>query len=101
MADAMARHPPLRTVPKGVMHVPVTPFGNDAAVDYGTFEKLVDWHVRQKPSSLCVILHVAESVSPTNVHSAVRLRSFTSFASFPISERIKAANSSGLSPTTI
>jgi len=55
----------LRTVPKGVMHVPVTPFKNDMAVDYDTFEKLVDWHVRQSPSSLCVILHIAESVSLT------------------------------------
>jgi len=53
----------LRTVPKGVMHIPVTPFKEDMAVDYGTFEKLVDWHVKQAPSSLCVILHIAESVS--------------------------------------
>lgn len=58
--------PPLRTVPKGVMHVPVTPFKKDLSVDYGTFEKLVDWHCRQNPSSLCVILHIAESVSLTN-----------------------------------
>ena len=54
---------PLRTVPKGVMHVPVTPFKDDMSVDYATFEKLVDWHVRQNPSSLCVVLHIAESVS--------------------------------------
>jgi dihydrodipicolinate synthase/N-acetylneuraminate lyase len=54
---------PLRSVPKGVMHVPVTPFKGDLSVDYATFEKLVDWHVRQKPSSLCVVLHIAESVS--------------------------------------
>jgi len=54
---------PLRTVPRGVMHVPVTPFKDDLSVDYATFEKLVDWHVRQKPSSLCVVLHIAESVS--------------------------------------
>jgi 4-hydroxy-tetrahydrodipicolinate synthase len=54
---------PLRAVPKGVMHVPVTPFRDDMAVDYDTFEKLVDWHVRQNPSSLCVVLHIAESVS--------------------------------------
>lgn len=56
---------PLRTVPKGLMHVPVTPFKDDMAVDYDTFEKLVDWHIRQDPSSLCVILHIAESVSLT------------------------------------
>ena len=47
------------------MHVPVTPFNGDMSVDYATFEKLVDWHVRQKPSSLCVVLHIAESVSLT------------------------------------
>lgn len=57
------KNAPLRTVPKGVMHVPVTPFKDDMSVDYDTFEKLVDWHVRQNPSSLCVILHIAESVS--------------------------------------
>jgi 4-hydroxy-tetrahydrodipicolinate synthase len=61
----MSNSQPLRTVPAGVMHVPVTPFNNDLSVDYATFEKLVDWHVRQKPSSLCVILHIAESVSLT------------------------------------
>ncbi len=56
---------PLRTVPKGVMHVPVTPFKDDMSVDYETFAKLVDWHIRQNPSSLCVILHIAESCSLT------------------------------------
>jgi len=61
----MSKSQPLRTVPRGVMHVPVTPFKNDLSVDYDTFEKMVDWHVRQKPSSLCVILHIAESVSLT------------------------------------
>jgi 4-hydroxy-tetrahydrodipicolinate synthase len=61
----MSNSKPLRTVPAGVMHVPVTPFNNDLSVDYATFEKLVDWHVRQQPSSLCVILHIAESVSLT------------------------------------
>ena len=55
----------LRTVPRGIMHVPVTPFKDDGAVDYATFERLVDWHVKQAPSSLCVILHIAESLSLT------------------------------------
>lgn len=60
-----SRKQALRTVPAGVMHVPVTPFKDDLSVDYRTFEKLIDWHVRQQPSSLCVILHIAESVSLT------------------------------------
>ncbi len=64
----------LRTVPKGVMHIPVTPFKGDMAVNYGTFEKLVDWHVKQAPSSLCVILHIAESVSLACVTSLRRFR---------------------------
>lgn len=66
MSKARMQKEPLRTVPAGVMHVPLTPFNNDLSVDYGTFEKLVDWHIRQSPSSLCVILHIAESVSLTN-----------------------------------
>lgn len=61
----MPQRQPLLTVPKGVMHVPVTPFKANTSVDYETFEKLVDWHVRQNPSSLCVVLHIAESVSLT------------------------------------
>ena len=65
MSDPKPSREPLRTVPKGIMHVPVTPFKDDSAVDYYTFEKLVDWHVRQAPSSLCVILHIAESLSLT------------------------------------
>jgi len=65
MSDSFAKagRRPLNTVPKGVMHVPVTPFKADLSVDYATFEKLVDWHVRQAPSSLCVILHIAESLN--------------------------------------
>jgi len=55
----------LCTVPNGVMHIPLTPLNDDMTVDYDTFEKLVDWHVRESPSSLCVILHIAESVSLT------------------------------------
>jgi len=65
MSQAKPSKEPLRTVPKGIMHVPVTPFKDDGVVDYHTFEKLVDWHVRQTPSSLCVILHIAESLSLT------------------------------------
>jgi dihydrodipicolinate synthase/N-acetylneuraminate lyase len=55
----------LRTVPTGVMHIPVTPFRDDLSVDMDTFERLVDWHIRQGPSSLCVVLHIAESLSLT------------------------------------
>src|SRR5262245_23725231 len=65
MSQGQPSKEPLRSVPKGIMHVPLTPFKDDRAVDYHTFEKLVDWHVRQTPSSLCVILHIAESLSLT------------------------------------
>jgi 4-hydroxy-tetrahydrodipicolinate synthase len=64
-SDKKRRTTALNAVPKGVMHVPLTPFKNDMSVDYETFEKLVDWHVRQQPSSLCVVLHIAESLSLT------------------------------------
>jgi len=53
----------MRTVPRGVIHCPVTPFFEDGAVDYGTFEKVINFHIEQGASSLCIILHIAESLN--------------------------------------
>ena len=56
----------LRTIPRGLIHCPVTPFREDGRVDYQTFETLVDYHIRQGATSLCPILHVAESLNLTD-----------------------------------
>lgn len=55
----------MKTLPRGVMHCPVTPFDNDNKIDYGTLEKLIEFHIRHKTSSICVALHVAESLNLT------------------------------------
>lgn len=56
----------MRVVPRGVIHCPVTPFFEDGRVDYGTFEKVVNFHINQKASCVCVVLHIAESLNLTN-----------------------------------
>ncbi|MGE0253882.1 MAG: dihydrodipicolinate synthase family protein [Alphaproteobacteria bacterium] len=58
----------LRTVPAGILQSPVTPMTADGAVDYGTFEKLLDFHVGQgKPGTVGITmnLHIAESLNLT------------------------------------
>ncbi len=53
------------TVPRGVIHCPVTPFTADGQVDYSTFEKVVNFHVEHGATSLCIVLHIAESLNLT------------------------------------
>ena len=55
----------VRTVPRGVIHCPVTPLFEDGRVDYATFEKVVDFHINQGASCVCVVLHIAESLNLT------------------------------------
>ncbi len=53
------------TIPRGVMHCPVTPMFEDGRVDFATFEKVVEFHLRQKPVAICTLLHIAESLNLT------------------------------------
>lgn len=46
---------------KGVMQSPVTPLKEDFSPDYGTFEKLVDFHVRTGATAISWPHHKAES----------------------------------------
>ena len=56
---------PMRALPRGVIHCPVTPFFEDGRVDYATFEKVIDFHIKHGASSVCVVLHIAESLNLT------------------------------------
>jgi 4-hydroxy-tetrahydrodipicolinate synthase len=47
------------------MQAPVTPFTADGRVDFETYEKLINFHIHQGTSGLCVVLHVAESLNLT------------------------------------
>src|SRR3974390_3876148 len=55
----------MTAVPRGLIHVPVTPFTAENTVDITTFERVVDFLVKQNAAALCVNLHLAESLNLT------------------------------------
>ena len=66
----MAQRKPFTAV-TGIVHVPVTPFTPDNKIDVDTFARVVDFLLRQGASSLCVNLHLAESLNLTlDAHGA-------------------------------
>jgi len=56
---------PMTAVPRGLIHVPVTPFTPDNALDLATFARVVEFLLRQNAAALCVNLHLAESLNLT------------------------------------
>ena len=50
----------------GFVHCPVTPFTRDNAVDYPTYEKVLDWHVRKGADALALPMPQAEDISLTD-----------------------------------
>ncbi len=54
---------PLTGMPHGLMHCPVTPFTERGAIDLDTYARLIEFHLAQGADSLCVVLHVAESLN--------------------------------------
>src|SRR5439155_1211361 len=50
----------------GLVHTPVTPFTRDNHIDYDTFAKLIEFHLRSGADSLALPMHIGESVSLTD-----------------------------------
>lgn len=50
----------------GLVHTPVTPFTQDAKIDFDTYAKALEFHLRHGADSLCVPMHVGESISLTD-----------------------------------
>jgi dihydrodipicolinate synthase/N-acetylneuraminate lyase len=50
----------------GLVHTPVTPFTRGNRIDYDTFAKLVEFHLRSGADSLALPMHIGESVSLTD-----------------------------------
>jgi 4-hydroxy-tetrahydrodipicolinate synthase len=50
----------------GLVHTPVTPFTRDNRVDYDTFGKLIDFHIRNGADAVALPMHIGESVSLTD-----------------------------------
>jgi 4-hydroxy-tetrahydrodipicolinate synthase len=61
----MSQRKSLAAVPRGIIHVPVTPFTADNKVDLDTFGRVVEFLLRHNAASLCVNLHLAESLNLT------------------------------------
>jgi len=53
----------LTEVPFGLMHVPVAPFSADNRLDLDTYGRHVEFCIRHGATSLCVVLHLAESLN--------------------------------------
>ena len=47
----------------GLVHTPVTPFTRDHKVDYGLYEKVLEFHLANGADSLALPMHAGESVS--------------------------------------
>src|SRR5215510_2553572 len=50
----------------GLVHTPVTPFTRDNRIDYDTFGRLIEFHLRSGADSLALPTHIGESVSLTD-----------------------------------
>jgi 4-hydroxy-tetrahydrodipicolinate synthase len=50
----------------GLVHTPVTPFTRDNRIDYDTFAKLIEFHLRSGADSLALPMHIGESASLTD-----------------------------------
>ena len=61
----MARPKSLMAGPRGIIHVPVTPFTPENTVDLDTFGRVIEFLLRHNASSLCINLHLAESLNLT------------------------------------
>lgn len=53
----------MSTFTPGLVHTPVTPFTPDLKIDYGTFEKIIAFHLNNGAQALAVQMHEGESVS--------------------------------------
>ena len=56
---------PMTAVPRGLIHVPVTPFGPDNTVDLATYARVVAFLLKHNAAALCVNLHLGESLNLT------------------------------------
>ena len=61
----MSQRTPMRAIPQGIIDDPVTPFTPDNEVDLTTFARVIEFLLRHNASSLCINLHLAESLNLT------------------------------------
>ena len=47
----------------GLVHAPITPFTSDLKIDFGLFEKVIEFHLNNGAQALALPMHTGESVS--------------------------------------
>lgn len=57
--------PSMASLPKELIHCPITPYTDDNKVDLDTFAKIVEFLIKQGAGALCVNLHLAENLNLT------------------------------------
>jgi len=62
---AVSQRNAMKAIPEGIVDVPVTPFTADNEIDLDTFARGIEFLLRHNASSLCVNLHLAESLNLT------------------------------------
>lgn len=53
----------MSTFNPGLVHTPVTPFTRALRINYGVYEKLIEFHLRNGAQALALAMHAGESVS--------------------------------------
>lgn len=60
----------------GLVHTPITPFAPGLQIDFGLFEKVLEFHLHNGAQALALAMHAGESVSLSDVEQR-RLLDFT------------------------
>src|ERR1700751_2318394 len=63
MPDRKPDRIPMTAVPRGLIHVPVTPLTPDNELDLATFARVVEFLMQQNAAALCVNLNLPESLN--------------------------------------
>ena len=61
----MSHLKPMQAIPQGIIHDPVTPFTSENELDLDTFGRVIEFLLAHNASSLCINLHLAESLNLT------------------------------------
>lgn len=56
----------MSTFKPGLVHAPVTPFKDDQSVDYDTYSKILEWHIRNGAEALALPMPEGEDMSLTD-----------------------------------
>ena len=60
----------------GLVHAPITPFSADFKIDFGLFEKVIEFHLKNGAQALAIQMHTGESVSLSDIEQR-KLLEFT------------------------